>query len=292
MTILEALTWGENQIRETIKEKTHTGHSAKIDAQVLLSFVLKQTKSSLFAHFNDAMNDNDLKVYQMVIERRKLHEPIAYITGSKSFYGRDFAVNHSTLIPRPETELVLECAIKEAGFAKHLFDIGTGSGAIAISLALETGKAVKATDISAPAVETAKTNATLHGVESAVSIRTGDLLMPYLDETLFGDVLIVANLPYLPERYKNHIDKDVLDFEPETALFSGVDGLNHYAALLRQLSRYHFRFQGAITLIFEIDPTQKTKIANLAKLNFPNANIEIVNDYANKPRIAKIKIPQ
>lgn len=292
MMILEALTWGENELRETLSEKTHAGHSAKIDAQVLLSYVLQQPKSYLFAHFNDVISETEWHTYQQAIARRKQHEPIAYIIKRCSFFGRDFSVNTSTLIPRPETELLLEYAIQESKQAKYLFDIGTGSGVIAISLALETKRPVKATDISKTALETAKQNAISLDADAIVDFREGNFLEPFLQETFFGDVLIIANLPYLPESYKQILDPDVLRFEPETALFSGTDGLNHYAEFLRQLSRYHFRFQGAITLLLEIDPKQDKKILHLAKLYFPNANVDVMNDYAKKSRIAKIKIPQ
>ncbi len=168
------------------------------------------------------------------MERRLRHEPLQHITGSAGFYGRDFTVDHRVLIPRPETEILVERVISQLAGANRplrLLEVGTGSGIIAITLAREIGYAVlDAVDISAEALEVARANVRLHEVEDRVNLIQGDL------GTSFGRVYdaAVANLPYIPATDAAYLQPEVRLWEPALALDGGPDGLTHVRRLFAQ----------------------------------------------------------
>ncbi|NBU33376.1 peptide chain release factor N(5)-glutamine methyltransferase [bacterium] len=211
----------------------------RLDAEVLLCFVLGKDKAWLRAHDDAALTDEQIKKYLKFVTRRALGEPLAYIVGSKEFYGRDFVVNKHVLVPRPESESFIEL-LKELknnttihGFLHSVIDIGTGSGCLAITTKLEFPDTfVTATDISSAALKVAIANA-LHYETPVVfkkqSLLTGDKQ---------GYDVILANLPYVPEAMQN----PSIMREPAKALFSGADGLDQYHKLFKQLSDKHIRF--------------------------------------------------
>jgi release factor glutamine methyltransferase len=295
MTIFEALNWGEQELRSTIKEKSIDGHNPKIDAQVLLAHTLGRTNSYLFAHFNDPIQDKHQEKYHRFIERRMRHEPVAYILGEKAFFGRQFRVNASVLIPRPETEIMIELAMPLINEQTTVIDIGTGSGAIAITLAKETDQQVIAIDISTRALAVAKYNAQTHKVDHKISFMEGNLLEPYIQKSInesgsHRSCVIMANLPYARQRQWEFLDPDVIEYEPKSAIVSGVDGLDHYDNLLKQIQKNRHSFPTSTTLFFEIDPSQSTSIKHLVHEYFPQSDIKITNDLASKPRIVTINI--
>lgn len=292
MTLLEALTWGEAQLRATLHEKRFpTMHHAKLDAQILLAHVLQKPVKHLAMHLSDDFPSSLFDAYHRLIQRRARHEPIAYLTGSRGFYDRDIQVNAHVLIPRPETELLVEEGLQRAAGAEVILDIGTGSGAIAIVMASHTHLPVLATDISQSALQVAQQNAKQSHVEHLITF----FQTPLLGETkkrLSGvtHALLLANLPYVPLRLQADMDPDVLCYEPHEALFAGVDGLEAYDALLQEVSTHRITLPKKITALFEIDPSQAHSLPRLVKSFFPQAEIEIKNDLARLPRLAVIHL--
>lgn len=226
------------------------------EAEVLLAHVLKKERSWCIAHANETLDTTHIDQFQKLVERRLSHEPIAYLIGTKEFYGRTFRVTPDTLIPRPATEYLIEnvtaflhhqeTEITEADTQvviatkrfqdadpKYIVDVGTGSGCIAITLALEhPEKKLIATDISAAALEVAKQNAKLHNC--AIDFRQGSLLEPVGD--IDRPFLLVSNPPYISADEK--LMPDVAQYEPHTALFAGDDGSDCLRELVQQAKQH------------------------------------------------------
>lgn len=291
LTVFEALTYGNEKLKSAQKEKRHALQNPKLDAQVLLSHCLKKPTSYLFAHGDELLSPEANEQYLALIERRAKHEPISYILGEKEFYKRPFFVTPATLIPRPETELLVELALKDATPGTVFADIGTGSGAIAITLAAESASFVFATDISSAALQVAKKNAERHGVQERIFFLEGDLLLPFvnnLKEWLARAELkrmtIVANLPYVPQRQFEGLDPDILLYEPHQAIVGGIGGLEIYERLMKQLVFYRDAFPPQLRLIFEMDPSHELTAGLLVRRHFPNAKVNVVYDQANRAR--------
>ena len=195
-----------------------------VDADYLLLHVLHQSRSWLFAHADDGVSAADAAHFEALVQRRGIGEPVAYLTGSRGFWTLDLAVSPATLIPRPETELLVEQALLRIpnDAAVRVADLGTGSGAIALALARERPQAqLVATDASADALDVSRGNAQRNAIGN-VEFRQGDWLAPVLGERF--DV-IVSNPPYIAE-HDPHLDAGDLRFEPLLALACGVDGLD------------------------------------------------------------------
>jgi len=226
------------------------------------------------------------KQFQEFIQRRRAGEPLAYIIGHKEFFGLDFFVAPGVFIPRPETEILVEKALELAqSFPPDLLlaDVGTGCGAIAISLALRLPEAqVYATDVSPEALEAAQRNCRRYGLENRIQFLQGDLLQP-LPRPVH---LMLANLPYVPEEELPHLQEEIRHFEPPGALAGGVGGLDLIKALLPE-ARSKLLPGGAI--ILELAPGQTSKLAELVRESFPQAEVEIVRDLSGLERVALIK---
>ena len=259
MTILEALNWGRKEIKSTLHEKMTQGHNPMIDTQVLLSFCLNKPTAYLFSHFEDKLPTELLDKYKALIERRLKHEPVAYIVGFKEFYKRPFKVNKFVLVPRPETEQMVDEALKLIEDNTSVIDVGTGSGAIAVTIAAEKHIPVIAIDIDQNALTIAKANAKLNKVDNLISFLNGSLLAPYIEKNIHdrasSKVVITANLPYAKIQQWPILDPDILQFEPKHAIVGGVDGLELYDGLLSQIKNYKEQFPSKIHLLLEIDPS-------------------------------------
>lgn len=209
--------------REALVRAGLTAENARIDAEVLARHALGWDRARLVADGRDPMPADVGVRFATLIERRATHEPVAFITGHREFWGLDFDVSPDVLIPRPETELIIEAVCERRGdraAVRTIVDVGTGSGCLAISLAREFPDArVVATDISAAALTVAARNALRHGVDRRVTFVRGDLLEP-----VQGPVdVIVSNPPYVPAGVE--LSPDIVRFEPSVALYSGHDGL-------------------------------------------------------------------
>ncbi len=285
-------------IREALQGKAR-------DSEILLSFVLKKNKAWLFANPDFKVPNLQLKTYNSLIHRRASRWPIAYLTGHKEFYGLDFKVDKNVLIPRPETELLVELALKglrvEGTGYRNIIDVGTGSGAIIISIVKFTKSKATffATDILNTALKVAKSNARRHGVAKKIKFIKSDLLSNLQLTTHNSPTLIIANLPYLTPRQMKNPD---LKHEPKNALVAGKGGLKYYRELFKQMavlrhprpdrgSRLDSRLRGNdATLLLEHDPSQVAKLKSLAKKYFPKAKPIFHKDLSNRYRVVEILI--
>ncbi len=344
----EVLRWGEQALAQSALD------SPRLDAEILLAHALGITRAQLHAHPQSQLSSAELASYRQLIERRARREPVAYIVGHKEFYGLDLFVDNGVLIPRPETELLVEKAIeisqrqsvvvgvyKSCGSERRLSsdlgrvaegisrpayrnqasgswatrlasirrsaptrpaldllfssrspnsymrpviaDVGTGSGAIAVSLAVHLPQAlVYATDASPAALEVAIRNCRRHGVEDRVHLLQGHLL-----ELLPEPVdLIVANLPYVSQAELAQLPPEISRYEPREALDGGPDGLDCIRHLLAQ-AEVHLKPSGVVLL--EIGASQGEAVIALASCHFPAARVEIVRDYAGLDRVVIVE---
>ncbi|HEY1766102.1 MAG TPA: peptide chain release factor N(5)-glutamine methyltransferase [Terracidiphilus sp.] len=205
---------------------------ARLDAETLLFTALGKNRAWLLAHLDDELLEPAVSRYAGWIERRSCGEPLQYLTGEAEFYGLPFHVTRDVLIPRPETEHLVEKCLELATqiAAPRLVDVGTGSGAIAIALAHKLqGAFVTGTDLSEAALLVARENAERNRVAGQIRFLAGDLLAPVSGERFD---LIVSNPPYVPERDRESLAVEVRDYEPAQALFAGEDGLAVYRRLV------------------------------------------------------------
>lgn len=286
------------------------------ELEILVAHELGKSREFVLAHPDCEMSPLKIKKLKLKISRRAKGEPIAYLTKRKEFYGLDFIVNKHTLIPRPETELLVENALEllrnmlrsklrsKENFA--VLDIGTGSGCIitAIANSMERGKwkvqradeiNYFATDISTEALKVAKKNARVHQVGKKIRFLHGNLLSPLTQDARYEirdtSLIIMANLPYLSKEIYQSASIDVKKYEPKIALYSHEQGLQHYRKLLEQIDNLSIASHPLSTTIFlEISPEQKKLIADMIKNIFPLAKIEFIKDLAGKWRVCKIKL--
>lgn len=278
MTIKQALLFANSKI------KTQTSY---LDTEVLLSFVLKKSKEFIFTNPDQKLTKPQEKKFVNLVKRREKFEPIAYLIGKKEWFDLDFFVDKNVLIPRPETEMIVEETLKIAANKKlTIADIGTGSGCIAITLNKKLPQTkIYATDISSLALKIAKKNNKFH--KTNVKFYRGNLLEPIKAKKLD---LIVANLPYGSTKiWKNFTleQKTSLTYEPKLALYTENYGLAKYEELFKQITK--FKLSPKYILV-EIDPDQSLKIKSLIKQNFPQTSIEIKKDLARLDRICIIKL--
>jgi release factor glutamine methyltransferase len=212
---------------------------ARREASSLLSFVLGKDRTFLISHAEDPVDDNSLDQFREFVERRAVGEPLQYITGVQDFYGREFRVTPDVLIPRPETELLVEAAL-EVTKADNPFicDVGTGSGCIAVTLLCElAGARAVAVDKSPAALEIAKLNAAKQSVADRAVFVVSDCF-DALDPRVFQFDLIVSNPPYVAEAALTGLQREVRDHEPVVALSPGPDGLSVIRRLLTEAPDY------------------------------------------------------
>jgi len=217
--------------------------SARLDAEVLLRHVLGVEKAEFYLGFDAALDATAERDFQMLLLRRARREPVAYITGRKEFWSLDFVVTPQVLIPRPETELLVERALElSTGFSDRatvrILDLGTGSGAIAVSLAKELPLArIFAVDISAAALNVARVNSERHGEAGRMRFLRSDLF-EVLDRVGEKFDLIVSNPPYIRSAELLNLAPEIRQWEPITALDGGADGLDYYRRIIREAHGY------------------------------------------------------
>ena len=254
---------------------------APLEAELLLKYALKISRTQLYLDLDHELSPQQEQTFWRLVERRLSGEPTAYTTTHHEFYGLDFYVDPRVLIPRPESELLVEVAL---GLAQNhplstIADIGTGCGAIAISLALELPKTrIYATDISAPALEVAILNCQKHGVIDRVHLLHGDMLDPLLEPV----DLIIANLPYVKES-----EIAGVKFEPRLALDGGSDGTERVRQLCRQAGG---KLSAGGSLLLEIGRGQRGAVTALLNTLFPNGGIEVVPDLSGIDRVISLSL--
>lgn len=253
---------------------------APLEGEILLRHVLGIDRAALFASADADVTRGQLNELDKLVARRLKGEPSAYITGHKEFYGLDFKVDKRVLIPRPETELLVEnaiCYCRQYGFSS-IADIGTGSGCIAISLAVNLPEvSVFTTDVSLLALEVAKENSISYGVKGRINFLIGDLLQPLLEPV----EMIVANLPYVKKADITSL------FEPEQALDGGEEGLDTIIELCRQLPG---KLKPYGILLLEIGQGQVKAVTAILHNLFPSAIIQIKKDLAGIERVISLRL--
>lgn len=289
MTIFEAQ---KKYSAELQKKKIFT---ALLDVEVLLGHVLKKPHEFVLAHPENKLTAVQTKKMAQLIAKRSKHCPLAYLTGEKEFFGYPFKVNANVLVPRPETEMLVEEAlalVKAKPDNKwRIVDIGTGSGAIILALAAKLKEenlpvskySFLGTEISAKSLVVAKKNAEQLGVQDIVEFAKGDLLKPVKGQ----QDIVIANLPYLSfEEYFNSDFYDVIKWEPKHALTDDKDGLYHFRKFFQDapkvISRGH--------ILMEMGYDEGKGVAEIAQNAFPKAEIEIKKDYCGFDRVVVIKV--
>ena len=258
---------------------------AGLEAEVLLRHTLSFDRVQFYLQQDRELSAGENENFRQSLQRRLNNEPSAYITGHREFYGREFYVDSNVLIPRPETELLVETALGLAANSplRTIADIGTGSGAIAISLALSLPQTrIYAADISPAALKVAQINCRKHGVTDVVHLLQGDLLDP-LPEPVD---MILANLPYVREEELSRVN--TWHFEPSTALNGGHDGLDIIRRLCAQAGS-KLRPGGA--LLLEIGAGQGSTVTELLADIFPLSEIKLILDGAGIERVVVITLP-
>ena len=289
-------------------KKEYFGKIDALDLDLILVHILKKPREFVLAHPEFALTKNQKLKTTNFLASRMRDEPLAYILGYKEFFGHPFLVSPATLIPRPETELMVEEALDKVRSHQssviNVIDVGTGSGNIIISilknLVIDSKFKIQnskffAIDISKEALKIAKKNAKINGVTEKIRFLQGSLLEPFIKtgykpKTTHQKLIILANLPYLSREVYNATLPNVKKYEPKSALYSPKEGLEHYEKLLQQVSNLKTKnYQLPTTLLLEISPEQKTKLPKIIKKYLPKAKIEFKKDLSGKWRVCKIE---
>ncbi|MCS7280405.1 MAG: peptide chain release factor N(5)-glutamine methyltransferase [Desulfobacterota bacterium] len=249
----------------------------------IISYVLNESKEKVLSTLDELIGELEKERIASLIKEREKGRPLAYITGRKEFYSLEFLVNESCLIPRPETELIVEEAEKiiKTGGVERILDMGTGSGIIGITLAKRTGVPVLCIDISKEALFIAKRNARLNRAEEKVVFLCSDLFCALNSKKKFD--LILANLPYVAQEEWEELPVDVREYEPKVALWGGKDGLEVIGKFVDRVDRY-ISFGGRVLLEFG---NQKQKSILKSKLEERGFHVEILKDYSGRERVIK-----
>jgi release factor glutamine methyltransferase len=297
-TILQILRWttdyfGEKGVSEP-----------RASAEVLLAHVLALSRLDLYLRYDQPLSPEELARFKALVVRRRAGEPVAYLTGHREFWSLDFRVGPGVLIPRPETEVLVQAALEmagELGIGKQApgapaslenqpetgplwgLEIGVGSGAVVVALARELpSMRWVALDLSTAALEVARDNARCHGVAERLRFLRADLLSAFKPCGHF--TLVVANLPYVPRGDWEQLPKDIKDYEPEEALLAGADGLDLIRPLVRQAHRY---LQPGGWLALEVGDGQAGPVLGLLEETQAYDRFEAVQDYHGVARVVR-----
>ena len=277
-TIGRILKWTEEYFGQKGVE------SPRLDAEVMLSHVLGRQRIYLYVHFDEPLQAEDLAAYRTMIKQRIDRVPVAYILGEKEFMGLTFKVTPDTLVPRPDTEILVQAAVDRlkqwTDADVRLADIGTGSGAICLSVLSMLDNIVADTvDISSAARAVAEENAAALGLSERVTFHTGDLLAPIREQQFTA---ILSNPPYIPEADIQGLAPEVRCKEPMTALGGGKDGLDFYRRLCDEAPAM---LTDDGFMAFEVGIHQATEVAQLAEASPLIVRTEILKDYAGIDRV-------
>jgi len=261
--------------------------SARLDAEVLLSFCLGDERLEFYKNPDKTISEMQLAAFRKLLTRRLQWEPVAYITGRKEFWSFSLEVNNSVLIPRPDTEIIVEEAVdicpNFTSLPVRILDIGTGSGAIALALASEIeGVKVVATDISEAALALAQKNAAALGLIEKIDFRQGNLFEPV--DGLFD--IIVSNPPYIAANDYEELPVSVKAFEPREALLAGESGLEFYEKLIYSAAGF---LQKNGWLLLEIGAKQEAGIRSILEASGFYESVDLRRDYAGLPRVIKAR---
>jgi release factor glutamine methyltransferase len=283
-TIAQILAWATSQLAAADLA------SPRLDAEVLLAHSLGTNRTGLYARLHTVLSPLQRSAFQQLLHRRLRYEPVQYITGTQEFWSLEFAVDPRVLIPRPETELVVETALRllsqvsrlQSPVSNRILDLGTGSGCIAIALATELPAAeIWATDISVDALAVATANAQRHNVHQRIHFLQGSVFAPVAHQGHTFE-LIVSNPPYIAHSNLLILQPEVRDWEPRHALDGGREGLDFYRHLLDEAPRY-LSTNG--WLVLEIGDGQDAALLSSLKENTSFADSFCNPDYAGRGRV-------
>jgi release factor glutamine methyltransferase len=283
MTLLEILRGSTDYL-------TRAGvQSARLEAEILLAHVLGVGRLDLYLQFERPLTEPDLTELRSLLRRRVQGTPVAYLTGEREFFGLRFSVREGVLIPRPESELVVELALARLA-AKDgptvAADVGTGSGCIGIAIAVRAlSTRVDAVDISDTAVQVARSNAVQLGVSERVTVIQGSWGRPLKGRGPYN--LIVSNPPYVSTAELADLEPGVRDFEPILALDASRDGLAPYRELLVELPELP---AADATILLEVDPRRAGAVAKLASENWPSAELKLHRDLSGRDRVLEVAL--
>lgn len=273
----------KDKLQEAIQLTLDKGYE-QTRAEWLLLDLFKWSRTDYLIHREEQMSQADLAKFDLALHRMLSGEPIQYIVGFQSFYGYNFEVDNNCLIPRPETEEVMLHFLNQCHHQDTVADIGTGSGAIAITLKLlKPDLKVLATDLYEDTLNVARNNATLHQQE--IQFLQGDALKPLIDNNIKVDGLI-SNPPYIDEGEARDMDDTVLKYEPHHALFAENEGYAIYEGILKDLPQV-MKEQGHV--VFEIGYNQGNQLKALINSMYPDKLVKVIRDINGNERIVSFK---
>jgi len=288
-TIIKLLKWTTSYF------ESHDIDGPRIEAEILLAHALQLQRIDLYIQYDRPLSSNELSRFKDLIKRRINREPVAYILGSKEFWSMDFMVTKDVLIPRPDTEFLVEAAINllpqdSASNAiltpKRILELGTGSGAVILALAsMRPCHLFFASDRIAAAVKLAKQNANHHGFERRVSFICADWFGPFKDKMPVFD-MIVSNPPYVPSRVIGKLQPEIVRYEPISALDGNEDGLS---CLRYIIDNAHFYLQRKGHLLLEIGHDQRNDVQNIVDQCAKYENVVYTKDYSGYDRVVQMR---
>lgn len=284
-TIMKLLQWAVTYF------KSHDIDSPRATAEILLSHALAANRIDLYLHYDQPLNAAELNRFKVVVKRRIKREPVAYILGHKEFWTLDLEVTPEVLIPRPETECLVERALENLAAApdsscKHILELGTGSGAILLALASEKPRhAYWGTDISAGAIRLAQRNAICHGLAENMRFIVADWFAPFAARTDLFD-MIVSNPPYIKTEDLEQLRPEIKAFEPLVALDGSADGLR---CLRHIIESAHLYLKPGGRLILEMGHDQKTPLTQIIDRCGQYEDISYYTDYSGYDRIVAMR---
>ena len=262
--------------------------SARLDAELLTAHSLGLRRIDLYLQFDRPLREDELVPVRELLRRRATGEPVAYLLGEREFYGRTFAVTPAVLIPRPDTETLVEAALQWARAQARplrIADVGTGSGCIAVTMAGELPDAqVVATDVSAGALEVARENAARHGVEERLTFLQGAWTGPLLHDARFD--MLLSNPPYVTESELDDLAAGVRNFEPQQALVVPGDGLDAYRQILDGVAPL---LTENAYLAVEVDPRRAEQVEQLVRSALPTATTHSIHDLTGRDRVVEAR---
>lgn len=273
--VKDLLQWATERLKQRGSE------TPRLDAEILLAHAMKIDRLQLYLAFEDDVDKDGELYYRSMIEERLAYRPVSYLIGNKEFMSLDFIVNENCLIPRPETETLVEtvCRLGKAG--SRVLELGTGSGAIAISFAkYNPDWYVVATDLSMEAILVAQENARLHDVIDRISFLQGDLFIAFSRHSEFD--WVVSNPPYIPTRDLADLPAGIRQYEPIVALDGGTDGLS---VIRRIIAEAYTVLKPGGQLAMEIGYGQSDEVQNLAYETGKYSDFSIIEDYSGIPRV-------
>lgn len=290
-----------HHLQEITKALVPISQTPALDAEILVAHAIGRDRSYVLSHPSENLTTEQLQKLEKMTKKRLKSYPVPYLTNQREFWSNNFYVDESVLIPRPETELLVEEAIRElvGKRGQYVVDIGTGSGCIAITLAKEMPEhAYLATDISPEALRTAQLNSIKHRVKDKVNFYQGNLLDPLFNTTeplANENLLLLANLPYVdmnrnPRGEKTPYSRALtegISYEPRQALHGGYKGLEIPKKLLVQLQKYGIRNS---VILMEIGIDQISELYDYTKKIFPEANISVRKDLSDLERMMRIDL--